>query len=178
MITHHTSASTGTALVKQFQELGVKSLHFGLYFPLHPEFLRDAGDAANYLVWGPDFIDAENIPIQKVFDKKMRKRWPEIAKRGHANFENAYGYDSVNVILNAINRAQSIDPKAIVKVLPDTDIKGVYGRFVYNVDNHSMKDGSEYIPVPTAQIQNRKNVMIWPKSRALGTFQLPPWLNK
>jgi branched-chain amino acid transport system substrate-binding protein len=52
------------------------------------------------------------------------------------------------------------------------------GRYVFDQKTHTVKDGEDFLPVPAAQIQNGKNVVIWPPAMASGTYQQPPWLSE
>jgi branched-chain amino acid transport system substrate-binding protein len=170
LVTIHVSLSTSVAFTKQFQEQALKSSRFGMFYPRHPEFIRDTGKASEYLLWTPCFIDPDNIPQHKEFKARVLKRWSNIL----FSFDHVYGYDNMNVILSAINSAGSLEPKAIIGALPKIDVKGLMGRFVYDVKTHSFIDGEDYLPMKVAQIQNGKNIIIWPKSMAVGSYKKIP----
>lgn len=174
LVTILTSLSSSLALSKQFHEQGLKSSHFGMYFPRHPEYIRDGGKAVEYLLWTPNFIDADNIPQHKEFKARILKRWGNVL----FSFDHAYGYDNANAIINAIKMAGSLEPKAIIGVLPKLDIKGLMGRFVYDVKTHSFIDGENFLPMKVAQIQGGKNMIIWPASMAVSSYKKPPWIQE
>jgi branched-chain amino acid transport system substrate-binding protein len=90
--------------------------------------------------------------------------------------DHASGYDAVNNICESIKRAESLDPKAIVGALSKLDNRGILGRYVFDQKDHTIKDGEGFLPVPAAQIQNGKNVIVWPPSLAAGTYTQPPWI--
>jgi branched-chain amino acid transport system substrate-binding protein len=171
VVTVFTPLSSGVAFIKQFHEVGMKSSTFAIYYPLRPEFIPQAGKAADYLMWSPLIIDTEHIPAHKEFAEKIEKRWGVSLNNDHAS-----GYDGLNNALDAIARAGSLKPKAIVEALSKLDRKGVMGRYVFDQKNHTIKDGEDYVPVPTAQIQNGKHVLIWPPSMAFGEYKSPPWV--
>jgi branched-chain amino acid transport system substrate-binding protein len=171
LVTVFTPLSSGVAYSKQFHEVGMQCSHFAIYYPLRPEYVPQAGDAANYLMWSPLIIDPEHIPAHKVFEKKIKERWDVSLNNDHAS-----GYDGLNNALDAIQRAGSLEPKAIVEALSKLDRKGVMGRYVFDQETHTIKDGEDFVPVPAAQIQDGQNKLIWPSSMAFGEYQSPPWL--
>lgn len=166
-----TPLSSGVALAKQFQEVGLKAYHHAIYFPLRPEFVSQAGKAADYLMWSPLMIDPVNVPKHKEFAEAIKKRWNVVMNSDHAS-----GYDGLNNILDSIERAGSLEPKKVVEALSKLDWKGISGRYVFEQSNHQIKAGEDFIPVPAAQIVEGKSQIIWPAALASGKFQLPPWL--
>jgi branched-chain amino acid transport system substrate-binding protein len=166
-----TPLSSGVALTKQFQEVGLKAYHHAIYYPLRPEFIPQAGKSADFLLWSTLLVDPENNPKHKEFGEKIKKRWNVVINSDHAS-----AYDGLYNILDSIQRAGSLDPKKIVDALSKLDLKGIMGRYVFEQSNHQIKYGEEFVPVPACQIQGGKHRVIWPASLAAGTFQLPPWL--
>jgi len=166
-----TPLSSGVALTKQFQEVGLKAYHHAIYYPLRPEFIPQAGKSADFLLWSTLLVDPENNPKHKEFGEKIKKRWNVVVNSDHAS-----AYDGLYNILDSIQRAGSLDPKKIVDALSNLDLKGIMGRYVFEQSNHQIKYGEEFVPVPACQIQEGKHRVIWPASLAAGTFQLPPWL--
>jgi len=173
LVTVFTPLSSGVAYSKQFHEVGMKCSHFAIYYPLRPEYIPQAGKAADYLLWSPLIVDPVHIPSHKEFEAKIKKRWTVTLNNDHAS-----GYDGINNALDAIQRAGSLEPKAIVEALSKLDLKGILGRYVFNQKTHAIRDGEDYVPVPAAQIQNGKHVLIWPPSLAFGTYQHPAWIEK
>lgn len=170
LVTCYTSLSSGVATVKQFHEVGLKSSHIAIYYPIRPEFIPQAGKAADYLLWTPLILDPEKVPAHKEFAEKIRKRWNVTTNPDHA-----YGYDGVNNALDSIERAGSLEPKKIVEALSKLDRRGVMGRYVFEQSNHEIKDGPDFIPVPTAQIVGGKSSIVWPPKLASEKYTPPPW---
>jgi branched-chain amino acid transport system substrate-binding protein len=166
-----TPLSSGVALTKQFQEVGLKAYHHAIYYPLRPEFIPQAGKSADFLVWSTLLVDPEHNPKHKEFGEKVKKRWNVVVNSDHAS-----AYDGLYNILDSIQRAGSLDSKKIVDALSKLDLKGIMGRYVFEQSNHQIKYGEDFVPVPASQIQEGKHRVIWPASLAAGTFQLPPWL--
>ena len=171
LVTVFTPLSSGVAYAKQFHEVGMKCSHFAIYYPLRPEFVEQAGKAGESLLWSPLIVDPVNNPEHKAFGDKIEKRWKVTLTNDHGS-----GYDGVNNALDAIQRAGSLDPKAIVEALSKLDKKGVLGRYVFDQKTHTVKDGEEFLPVPAAQIKDGKSKVIWPVAMATRKYHAPAWL--
>lgn len=171
LFTCFTSIASGVAAVKQFHELGLKCSHYGIYYTLKPEFVPQAGKAAEYILWGPMNLDPEHVPMHKEFAEKIRKRWNVTI-----NWDIAMGYDGVNNALDAIERAGTLDSKKIVEALSKLDRKGVMGRYVFDASNHEIIGGAEYFSNPTGQVVGGKSAIIWPSAVAVKKYVTPPWM--
>jgi branched-chain amino acid transport system substrate-binding protein len=171
LITVFTSLASGVALVKQFKEQGMTASHISIYYPLRPEFIQQAGDAANGLIWVPLSFDPVNNKAQAEFSAKIKAKFNRDANGDHAS-----GYDGMSLALNAIQAAGSLDQQKISDAMAKTDWKGISGRYVFDPKNHTGLSGPEYLAVPAAQIQNGKNVTIWPEQLAVGKFVPQAWV--
>ncbi|HSR10614.1 MAG TPA: ABC transporter substrate-binding protein [Thermodesulfobacteriota bacterium] len=171
LVSVFTPLSSGVALTKQFQEVGVKAYHHAIYYPLRPEFLPQAGKAADGLLWSTLLVDPENNPVHKEFGERIKKKWNVVVKSDHAS-----AYDGLNNMLDSIQRAGSLDPKKVVEALSQLNLKGIMGRYVFEQANHQIKYGEDFVPVPACQIQGGKHRIVWPASLAAGNFQVPAWL--
>jgi branched-chain amino acid transport system substrate-binding protein len=171
LVSVFTPLSSGVALAKQFQEVGLKAYHHAIYYPLRPEFVPQAGKSADYLLWSPLLVDPVHVPLHKEFAERIQKRWNVVMNNDHAS-----AYDGLNNILDSIQRAGSLDPKKVVDALSKLNRKGIMGRYVFDQADHQIKSGEEFIPVPAAQIVDGKSNIIWPASLAATKFHLPPWL--
>jgi branched-chain amino acid transport system substrate-binding protein len=171
LVTSFTAVSSGVASAKQFHELGLRSGHIGIYHPSRPEFVRQAGKAAEYMLWTTSYFDPNNISDHKAFNKKMMERW-----KTEANLDSAWGHDVINNVTWSIEKASSVEPKDIVGALAKLDRKGIIGRFVFNQEDHAALSGEDYLPVPGVQIQDGKYFVIYPSSLAFGSYKTPPWV--
>lgn len=169
LVSIFTSADSGIALSHQFNEQGMQASQFAIFYPSRPNFMNGAGSNANGLLWAPLLFDPSQRQADKVLNHKISKRFNTSATTDHA-----YGYDCMSIVLNAFKKAHSAQPEALTKAMAGTDYKGVLGRYVFDMKNHTVKYGSDYIPVPTAQIRkDGKNVVVWPKKFATGPYQPP-----
>lgn len=171
LVSVFTSVDSGVALSKQFAEQGLTSSQFAIYYPTRPAYLKGAGNAAEGLMWAPLIFDAAQRPADKSLDDKIRAEFGTAATSDHG-----YGYDCMNIALDAIKAAGTTAPDAVVKALAATDHAGILGRFVFDQKNHTARYGAEFIPIPTAQIRNGKNVIIWPENVATAKYQVQPWM--
>jgi branched-chain amino acid transport system substrate-binding protein len=156
------------ALSKQIYEQGLKASHYAIYYPTTPGYLEGAGKTAEGLLWGPLLFDISQRPGDKLLDEKVRKKFNVPAGGDHA-----YGYDCMALVLDAFNRAGSKDPDAVAKAMLDSKFVGLHGKYVFDPKNHTVYFGPEYLPLPTAQIQNGKSVIIWPAAEATGKYIAP-----
>jgi branched-chain amino acid transport system substrate-binding protein len=171
LVTVFTALASGVAHSKQFLEVGLKASQFAIYYPLRPEYRDQAGKAGEGLMWSPLTMDPANNSKHKELADKIQKRWNVTGTSDHAA-----GYDAVVNVMHSIERAGTLESKAIVDALSKLDLKGYMGRYVFEPKSHMIMDGEQYIPVPAAQIQNGKHVMIWPPAMASGAYKPQPWL--
>jgi branched-chain amino acid transport system substrate-binding protein len=171
LVTLYTALSSSVAMVKQFHEVGAKPSHIAIYYPIRPEFIPQAGKATDYLLFNCSVFDPKKIPDQREFTDKVQKRW-----KVTANLDMTYGYDGVMNTVDAIERAGSLEPKKIVDALSKLNRKGILGRWVFEQSNHEIKDGPDFIPMPTMQILGGKSEIIWPDNMGTGNYITPPWM--
>lgn len=169
-----TSNSSGIAFAKQYVEQGVSALHLAIYYPTRSEFIPQAGKAAEGILWTPLLFDPENIKSQVAFAQAIQEKFLK-GSTSRPNSDNAYGYDGIMNIADVLTRAGSTDPKKVTEAFSTLDRKGLLGRYKFDQKNHTVMAGSAYIPVPTAQIQNGRNVIVWPAAVKAGDYQPQPW---
>ncbi|HEY8369849.1 MAG TPA: ABC transporter substrate-binding protein [Thermodesulfobacteriota bacterium] len=170
-----TSNSSGIAFAKQYVEQGVSALHLAIYYPTRSEFIPQAGKAAEGILWTPLLFDPENIKAQVEFAKAIQEKFLK-GTTSKPNSDNAYGYDGIMNIADVLTRAGSLDPKKISDAFATLDRRGLLGRYKFDPKNHTVIAGPDYIPVPTAQIQNGKNVIVWPATVKAGEYRTQPWI--
>ena len=171
LVTVFTALASGVAHSKQFLEVGLKASQFAIYYPLRPEYRDQVGKDGEGLMWSPLTLDSPNNAKHKELADKIQKRWNVTCTSDHAA-----GYDAAVNVMYCIERAGTLESKAIVDAVSKLDLKGYMGRYVFEPKTHMIMDGEQYIPVPAAQIQNGKHVMIWPPAMASGTYKPQPWL--
>lgn len=171
LITCFTAVSSGVALVKQFNETNMESLHMAIYYPIRPEFIEQAGADANGLIWEPISYKPELIAVQKEFEDKYVEIYD-----ADGNSDAAMGYDFMYNALTAIEAAGTLDPDKIVEELSKLSRDGLLGKFEFDQANHTVKAGPDFLPVPAAQIQDGEDQIIWPKNISTSEYEPQPWV--
>jgi len=115
-------SQAGSIIARQAKELGLKSRIFGVGAWATPTFMDLAGDAANGLLAGVVYAPTQPGEANKVFVAKYKAAYNEEPGK-----YSAAGYNSINVIAQAIQRAGSDDRAKIRAALEQTDYKGPNG---------------------------------------------------
>lgn|GEM_PF-9147 len=153
-----------TLLMRQSKEIDLNPKVFaagGAGFSL-PDFLKGAGDTAEYTIsvtqWTPD----AKWTGSREWAERFRARW---------NYEPSYhsvqAYVSLKIVVDAIERAGSTDRTAVRDAIRTSSIDSVFGPI------HFSDVGQNEHPVAITQVLNGKFVTIWPPSAAIRTPVLP-----
>jgi branched-chain amino acid transport system substrate-binding protein len=105
--------------------------------------------------------------------------WDDFVKRfGTAPVYTGVGtYDAVHVYAEAVKRANSAEPAAVIKELEKTDYVGIAGKIQFD-EVHDVKQGPGLQNLLFAQWQkDGARVIVWPKDAAKGPMIPPPWMN-
>ncbi|UGV27767.1 ABC transporter substrate-binding protein [Rhodopseudomonas boonkerdii] len=105
--------------------------------------------------------------------------WDEFVKRfGTAPVYTGVGtYDAVHVYAEAVKRANSVEPAAVIKELEKTDYVGIAGKIQFD-EVHDVKQGPGLQNLLFAQWQkDGARVVVWPKEAAKGPMIPPPWMS-
>jgi branched-chain amino acid transport system substrate-binding protein len=169
-------------LLKQWYEMKIPALPFGstLAAAEQPGFWKATDGKGEYTLC--NVVNAGNAPSNATpwtmkFYNAYAARWgvePE-------GLGTSSSYMAVYVLKDAIERAATLDSDKVVTELEKTDIMGVYGRLRFNPKNHQVipsTDPKEGAVGSILQWQAGKRVVVYPKSIAMGTIQLPPWMGK
>ncbi|AOZ49091.1 branched-chain amino acid ABC transporter substrate-binding protein [Chromobacterium vaccinii] len=133
-------------LAKQMQRLGLKAKLMGGDGWQTPEFVKLAGDASEGQYASSCGISRDKMPGFKAFDEKFKKEFNTDVQI-YAPFE----YDAVMVLVDAMKRAKSYDPKAYLPEVGKTDYLGVTGKIAFD-DKGDIKNGA----VTVYQVKNGK----------------------
>jgi branched-chain amino acid transport system substrate-binding protein len=169
-------------LVKQWKSLRVPALIAGFISPMAGEvawktFNGKIGGLMNAI------FELGNIPSQKYAPSKKfydtyKKTYGKGIQSGHGP---APSYESVYILKEAIERAGSLDPDAIVAEIEKTDRQGVMGRIRFD-EGHQVVYGTD--PAKTAVgaffqwTDDGKRKIVYPPSIAEGNIVLPSWVKK
>ena len=169
-------------LLKQWYEMKIPALPFGstLAAAEQPGFWEATEGKGEYTLC--NVVNAGNAPSEATpwtmkFYDAYTKMW-DVEPEG---LGTSSSYMAVYVLRDAIERAGSLDSDKVVAELEKTDIMGVYGRLRFDPKSHQVipaTDPQEGAVGSILQWQDGKRVVVYPKSIATGSIQLPPWMKK
>ena len=88
-------------------------------------------------------------------------------------------YDSVYIMADAIERAKSVEPDAVVKALEQTDMMGAIGRIKFSKDHQVVYGVNPKEAALGCGFQWKKpgtRVVVFPEVVAEGKIELPPYM--
>ncbi len=167
-------------LVKQWQAMKVPALMAGFISPLAGSnawktFDGKIAGAMNAIFELGNIPSAKYAPARNYYNKFKSIYGKEI-QSGHGP---APSYESVYILKEAIERAGSLDPDAIVAELKKTDRKGIMGRIQYDQGNQAVFG---FDPNETAVgaffqwTEDGRRKIVFPASLAEGSVKLPDGL--
>jgi branched-chain amino acid transport system substrate-binding protein len=167
-------------LVKQWKSIKVPALISGFISPMAGEvawktFDGKIGGLMNAIFELGNMPSAKYAPAGNFYNKYKRIYGKGI-QSGHGP---APSYETVYILKEAIERASSVDPDAIVAEIEKTDRQGVMGRIRFD-EGHQVVYGDD--PAETAVgaffqwTEDGKRKIVYPKSLAEGEIVLPGWV--
>ncbi len=168
-------------LLKQWKAMKVGALMCGFISPMSgpgawKTFDGKIGGLLNMNFEIGSAIPTEKYaPAKKFYDAYMKK-YGRPMEAGHGP---APSYDSVYILAEAIERANSLDPDKIVAEIKKTDRQGVVGRIKFDDGNQAIYGDD---PTKTATgcmsqwTESGKRVIVFPKALAEGKITLPEWI--
>jgi branched-chain amino acid transport system substrate-binding protein len=116
----------GSILVKQIKELGLNIKVFGVGSWATSDFISLAGPAAEGIYAAVPYSATMKTPKNEAFVKAYAQRNKE-----NPGKYGAAGYNSLNILMDAIERAKSTDAEKITAALHATDYEGPNGKFKF-----------------------------------------------
>jgi len=169
-------------LVKQWNSMKTPALLAGFISPLAgpgawKTFDMKIGGAINCNFELGSAIASDKVPASTAFEAAYQKRWGAPLEAGHGP---APTYDSVYILKEAIERAGSLDPDAIVAEIEKTDRQGVMGRIRFDEGHQVVYDMDPQESALAAVFQwtpegGRK--IVFPTALADGKIELPEGLS-
>ena len=169
-------------LLKQWYDMKIPALPFGSIIAAaeQPGFWDATEGKGEYCL--ANVVNAGNAPSNATpwtmkFVEAYKKRW-NIEPEGYGT---STSYMAPYVLKDAVERAGSLKPDAVVKALEGTDMMGVYGRIRFDPKSHQVVpsvDPKEGAVGTIFQWQAKKRVVVFPPKIAMGEIQLPPWMKK
>jgi branched-chain amino acid transport system substrate-binding protein len=169
-------------LLKQWHVMKIPALPFGSIIAAaeQPGFWKATDGKGEYCL--ANVVNAGNAPSNASpwtmkFVEAYKNRWglePE-------GYGTSSSYMAPYVLKDAIERAGSLKPEAVIAALEKTDMMGVYGRIKFDPKSHQVVpslDPKEGAVGTIFQWQAGKRVVVFPESIAMGEIKLPPWMKK
>jgi len=127
----------GALIIRQGKEMGITSTFLGGDTFNVPEFIDIGGDAVEGCYFSTHFdANVATTPSTPKFITAYKKKYNKLP-----SMMAALNYDTYNLILDAIKRAGSTDPKAIRDALAATkDFEGVTGMITLDYNGDAVKD--------------------------------------
>lgn len=125
----------GISFVKQYADSGVGLKLIGPAFSFEQTIIQAMGDAAlgvlNGANWSPDLDNDANTAFVEGFAAEYG-RLPSVYA--------AYGYDTANLLLSAMAKADVKDADAFRAALKEADFASVRGDFAFSASQHPVQD--------------------------------------
>jgi branched-chain amino acid transport system substrate-binding protein len=119
------------------------------------------------------------VPKSVEFNRNFGTKWGEKSRMQLSGHGPGPSYDAVYIMADAITRAGSLDPDAIVDALEKTDMNGVIGRIKFAKDHQVVFGVDPNEAALGAAFQWRKpgiRVPVFPELVAEDKIQLPPYM--
>jgi len=170
-------------LLKQARAMQTPSLLVGFISPVAPEnawqvFEGEVDGMINFMFEiGP--IPVKAVPKSVAFNENFGKKWGEKARGELSGHGPGPSYDSVYIFANAVERAKTIEPDALVSALEKTDMTGAIGRIKFGKDHQAVYGIDPKETALGCAFQWRKpgkRVVVFPEAIAEGKIELPPYM--
>lgn len=128
--------ATGGPFAKQAKELGISSKIVGGDGVCTDKVAELAGDAVSNLICSEAGLALSKMETGADFEKRYQARF-----NSPVQIYAPFTYDAVMVIVDAMKRANSSEPAAILAEMPKTNYKGVIGNIAFD-EKGDMKEGT------------------------------------
>jgi branched-chain amino acid transport system substrate-binding protein len=170
-------------LLKQARAMQIPALLAGFISPVAPENAWQAFegevDGMVNLVFEIGPVPVKAVPKSVTFNENFGKKWGKEARMNLSGHGPGPSYDSVYIFANAIERAKTVEPDAVVKALEQTDMSGVIGRIKFGKDHQVIYGFDPKETALACAFQWRKpgmRAVVFPEVVAEGKIELPPYM--
>lgn len=167
-------------LVKQWKSMQVPAMVAGFISPMAGEvawttFNKSIGGLMNAIFELGNIPSSKYDPAKKFYDSYKAKYQKDI-QAGHGP---APSYESVYILKEAIERANSQDPDKIVAELKKTDRKGAMGRVKFSPENQAIFGNDPNETAVAAFFQwsaDGKRKLVYPPALTEEKITVPAWV--
>ncbi|SDC25465.1 amino acid/amide ABC transporter substrate-binding protein, HAAT family [Cupriavidus sp. YR651] len=128
--------ATGGPFAKQARELGISSKIVGGDGVCTDKVAELAGDAVSNIICSEAGLALSKMETGADFEKRYQARF-----NAPVQIYAPFTYDAVMVVVDAMKRANSTEPAAILAEMPKTNYKGVIGNIAFD-EKGDMKEGT------------------------------------
>lgn len=169
------------AMVKQWATMKPNAMISGAIVPVASEKAWEEFEGKVESVL-QEYLEIGNMPVKSVpksieYYNAYKKRWGEGIITHHGP---AAAYDGLYVLVDAIERAGTVETDKLITALEQTDYRGAMGRIRFGKEDHQALYGTdpdkEAISCVIQWQKPGKRVAVYPKEIAEGKIQLPPWM--
>ncbi|CAG2129344.1 Leucine-, isoleucine-, valine-, threonine-, and alanine-binding protein [Cupriavidus yeoncheonensis] len=128
--------ATGGPFAKQAKELGISSKIVGGDGVCTDKVAELAGDAVSNIICSEAGLALSKMETGADFEKRYQARF-----NAPVQIYAPFTYDAVMVVVDAMKRANSVEPAAILAEMPKTNYKGVIGNIAFD-EKGDMKEGT------------------------------------
>jgi branched-chain amino acid transport system substrate-binding protein len=122
----------GAGFVTQAAEFGIKAKIFGVGSWATPDFMKLAGTAANGIYAAVPYASTMDTPKNQAFVQAYEAAYKEPPGK-----YSAAGYNSLNIVMDAIQRAGSTDAEKLRTALEKTHYEGPNGWFSFDAKHQA-----------------------------------------
>ncbi|MFH1768161.1 MAG: ABC transporter substrate-binding protein [Candidatus Omnitrophota bacterium] len=155
-------------LMKQSKELNINPKVFtaGAAGFVMPDFPAQAGDAAEYVITSSLWAPGVKYKGAKEFSAKYQQMYGD-----EPPYHAAIAYAGISVLVDVLERTESLQAQDIIDALSATDLMTAYGRITF--EDYGGFTNQITLPTIAMQIQKGKFVTIWPEEGAEGPYWYP-----
>ena len=162
-------------LMRQSKELDINPKLFvggGAGFTL-PEFVKNAGPAAEYVYSATLWVETVPYPGAKAYFDKFEKKFGS-----ETEYHGAEAYAGMYVVADALKRAKSLTQEAVRESLAATDLMTAFGKVKFI--SYDKKTQQNKLPTYLVQWQKGELETVWPKAMATkpAVYPVPAWSNR
>ncbi|WP_052666000.1 ABC transporter substrate-binding protein [Nitriliruptor alkaliphilus] len=168
------------ALVPQARGMGIDALIVGFNSPMAAENATASFDAEELegvlnLIFEIGPLAVGSVPASVRFNEAFGEAYGEEARAGLPGHGPGPSYDAVYIMIDAMQRAGSLDGEAVADALAETDYEGVVGRITFGEDGQAPygMDPSEAALGALFQWQDGQRVPVYPEGIAEAALVVP-----
>jgi len=169
-------------LINQWNDMKIPALPFGNYLgpAMEPKFWQVTKGRAAYTI--VNLVNAGNAPSNATpWTMKFCKAYEMKYGTEPEGYGTSSGYMAPYIIKDAVERAGTLDPGALVTAMEKTNLVGVYGRVRFDPKSHQIipnLDPGEGAVGTIFQWQDGKRVVVYPPKIAMGEIKFPQWMSE